>query len=198
MYSVLMLAFMHFLFWPFNLVYGIKFSCLTTICSLRACFSSEQYVHKLGVNTLTITPFSCPSRITRNCLTQLWADISWWPNILLNLHFHKPPSHVHHLDKRWDRALWWQHPLLVSVTDQQRICHVCEHSDSNRETPRTLRMPCHHWRMGESANLHTKCQKEYNSERSVVSELMPLGFSQGVLCIRYSMHTFCMWGGENI
>ena len=52
--------------------------------------------------------------------------------------------------------------------------------------------------MGESANLYTKCQKEYNSERSVVSELMLLGFSQAVLCIRYSMQTFCMWGGENI
>ena len=36
--------------------------------------------------------------------------------------------------------------------------------------------------MGESAKLHTKCQQEYNSDRSVVSEFN-LGFSQS-LCVQ--------------
>ena len=123
-----------------------------------------------------LNPCSCPSRITTNCLTQLYTDISRWPNIHSHLYLDKPPSHLHHLDKKWDRALWWQQPLLVSVTDQQRASHLCEHFNSNRETSRTVRMPCHYWRTGESANIHTKCQKEYNSGRSVVSKGMSLSF----------------------
>ena len=120
---------------------------------------------------IALTPYSCSSRITSNCLTQLYTDISGWPDICSYLYFYKPPSHLHHMDKRQDTALRWQHLLLVSVPDQQRVSHLPQHSDSDGKAPRTLCMPCHHWRMGESTKLYTKCQQEYNSDRSVVSDM---------------------------
>ena len=140
------------------------------------------YIHTLFLNYYIDYFFSCPSRITSNCLTHLCPDISGWPssNIYSHLHFHKPPSHLHHLDKRWDWTLWWQHPFFVSVSDQQKVSHLREHLDSDGGSPRTIRVPCHHWRMGESAKLHTKCQKEYNSERSVL--YIPSEFLKKVQC----------------
>ena len=107
---------------------------------------------------LTITPYSRSSSITTNCLTQLYTNISGWPNICSHLHFHKPPSHLHHLDKRWNRTLRWQHPLLVTVACCSRVSHLPQHPDSHGKAPRAIWMPCHHWSMGESANIHTKCQ----------------------------------------
>ena len=100
--------------------------------------------HIVFYTIFTIISFSCPSRVTSDCLTHLCADISGWANVHSHLHFHKPPSHLHHLDKRWHRALRWRHPLLVSVADWQRASNLCEHPDSNGEVPRTIRMSCHH------------------------------------------------------
>ena len=84
---------------------GIDVSC---ICASQISFLSCMYTHIVhSIWLLWLISFSCPSSITTNCLCQLCTDISGWPNIYSDLYFNKPPSHLHHLDKRWDRTFCW-------------------------------------------------------------------------------------------
>ena len=49
--------------------------------------------------------------------------------------------------------------------------------------------------MGESANLHTKCQKEYNSERSVVANAFGV-FSSGSVYKIFNAHFLYVGRGK--
>jgi len=138
---------------------------------------------------LDLTSLSCPSKSTSDWLLHpLCANIRERVNFHPDLHFHKPSSHKCHLDKKWNTALRWQHPFLVSVTSQWRVSHLPQHTDCDGETPRIVQMSGHDWSMGESAAFHTNCHKRFDSARlgNVYTYIPTIESSISSLLISYS------------